>query len=267
LVGPSLGSSRCGNVDCRIFGSSAEAFRAVLDERPRVLGVGETHALRGSEAVEPATRRFAREFLPLLRGGASDLVIELLLPNAACPANTKGAAKSQTVVTEHQAPTDQNDYVALGSAAKALGIRPHALEPTCADLARIAAEPRDQGGVVASLAVITRLTTELGSRLLDANTAARDGLMVVLYGGALHNDLAPRPGREGWSYGPAFATRAAGKYVELDLIVPEFIGDSPAWQSFPWVKSFDSTQHPAETSLLSTAPHSFVLVFPRMTAR
>lgn len=236
----------------------------MLGERPRVLGVGETHALRGSEAVEPATRRFAREMLPLLAGNASDLVIELLLPNPECQAKTKAAAQSQKVVTEHQAATDQNDYVALGSAAKALGIRPHALEPTCDDLARIAKGGAD--GVATSLDVITRLTTELATRFLDANAAARDGRIIVLYGGALHNDVTPRPGRETWSYGAALTAKTAGRYVELDLIVPEFIGDSPAWRSFPWVKAFDPMAHPAETSVLSPAPHSFVLVFPRTKA-
>jgi hypothetical protein len=260
-VGPALGSSRCGNIDCRIFGSSTEAFRAVLGERPRVLGVGETHALRGTEAVEPATRRFTRDFLPLLSGRASDLVIELLIPNANCRTETKAAAKSQKVVTEHQAPTDQNDYVALGSAAKALGIRPHALDPNCDDLARIARGGAE--GVVTSLDVITRLATELATRLIDAGDAAHDARLVVLYGGALHNDVVPRPGREAWSYGPALTAKTSGRYVELDLIVPEFIGDSPAWRSFPWVQVFDPMAHRAETSLLSPVPHSFVLVFPR----
>jgi hypothetical protein len=229
-----------------------------------VLGVGETHALKGSEAVEPATRRFSRDLLPLLAGNASDLVIELLLPNAACEKKTRAAAKSQKVVTEHQAPTDQNDYVALGSAAKALGIRPHALEPTCDDLARIAKGGAD--GVATSLDVITRLTTELATRFLDANAAARDARMVVLYGGALHNDVLPRPGREAWSYGSALTAKTAGKYIELDLIVPEFIGDSPAWRSFPWVKTFDPASHPAEASLLMPSSHAFVLVFPRSNA-
>jgi hypothetical protein len=261
LVGPALGSSRCGNVDCRIFASPAEAFRNVLGENPRALGIGETHALRGSEAIEPATRRFTRDLLPLLAGRASDLVVELLLPNAKCRAETKAAKETQKVVTEHQAPTDQNDYLALGNAAKALGIHPHALEPTCDDLAHIG-----KGGaeaIATSLDVIARLSRELATRLLDANDAAHDARGVVLYGGALHNDIVPRPGREGWSYGPALSSRTSGRYVELDLIVPEFIGDSPAWRSFPWVASFDPMAHPRETALLTPAVHDFVLVFPR----
>jgi hypothetical protein len=261
FVGPALGSSRCGNVDCRIFGSPAEAFRTVLGENPRVLGIGETHALRGSEAVEPATRRFTRDLLPLLAGRTSDLVVELLLPNAACHAETKAAKETQRVVTEHQAPTDQNDYVALGTAAKALGIRPHALEPTCDDLAHIGKGGAD--AIATSLDVIARLSRELATRLLDANDAANDARGVVLYGGALHNDITPRPGREGWSYGPSLASKTSGRYVELDLIVPEFIGDSPAWRSFPWVPSFDPMAHPREAALLTPAVHGFVLVFPR----
>jgi hypothetical protein len=265
FVGPALGTSRCGNIDCRIFGSSAEAFRTVLAENPRALGIGETHALRGTEAVEPATRRFTRDLLPLLAGRATDIVVEVLLPNPKCRTETKAAAKEQKVVTDHQAATDQNDYVALGNAAKALGIRPHALEPTCDDLTRIGKGGAD--AVATSLDVITRLATELASRLIDANEAAKDARAVVLYGGALHNDVVPRLGRETWSYGPALSARTAGRYVEVDLIVPEFMGDSPAWRSFPWVAAFDPKAHPDETALLSPAPHGFVLVFPRAGSR
>jgi hypothetical protein len=260
-VGPALGSSRCGNIDCRIFAAAPDALRVVLGENPRVLGIGETHALRGTDAVEPATRRFTRDLLPLLAGRASDLVVELLLPNPQCRTDTKKAAKMQEIVTEHQAPTDQNDYVALGSAAKALGIRPHALEPTCDDLARIGKGGSD--AIATSLDVITRRTTELALHLLAANDAAHDPRLIALYGGALHNDVAPRAGREAWSYGPALTEKTSGRYAELDLIVPEFIGDTPVWRSFPWVPAFDRLAHPDDAVLMNPTPHAFVLVFPR----
>jgi hypothetical protein len=229
-----------------------------------VVGVGESHALRGTEGVEPATRRFTRDLLPILQGRASDLVIELLLPNPKCEKETKAARAEQKVVTEHQAPTDQNDYVTLGKAAKVLGIRPHALEPNCDDLKRIAAGGED--AVAASLDVITRLVTELADRLTDDNARANDPRAVILYGGALHNDLQPRPGREQWSFGPALQQKTKGRYVELDLVVPEFISSSPAWQSLTWVHGFDPALHPAETSLLEPSPASFVLVFARTGA-
>ncbi|HVU01968.1 MAG TPA: hypothetical protein VHE30_09460 [Polyangiaceae bacterium] len=257
---PAPGSGSCGAVSCRRFPTATAAFAEVLARDPRVLGVGESHAQKGSEAIEPATRRFTRDLLPLLQGRASDLVIELMLPNPKCKRETKAAAKEQKVVTEHQAPTDQNDYVALGARAKELGIRPHALEPTCDDLAKIASG--GEAAVATSLDVVTRLVTELATKLAREQAASPAPKMVVLYGGSLHDDVSPRPGREQWSFGPALVKLTGGRYVELDLVVPEFIGDSPAWRSLPWVPGFSRSSVAKEAALLEPVPSGLVLVFP-----
>ena len=254
----------CGKVNCRIFETAADAFAPVLAASPRVVGVGEAHALAGTEGVEPATRRFTRDLLPLLRGKASDIVVELLLPNASCRREAEKARQEQKVVTEKQAPADQNDYVALANAARALGIVPHALEPTCDDLARIAAAGRD--AVVASLDVVTRLARENLTRLYEQNAARSDPRFVVGYGGAMHNDVDPRPGREQWSFGPELARLTGGRYVEVDLIVPEFISDSPAWQALPWLPFYDAGAHPESVTLLTPKNDSFVIVFARTSS-
>jgi len=252
--------SSCGKEACRVYRSGAEAFAALLTPAPAVLAIGEAHALKGTESVEPATRRFTRDLLPLLSGRASDIVIELLLPNPACAPAAKEAKQKQKVVTEQQAKTDQNDYVALGTAAKALGIRPHALEPTCDDLARIAGAGPDV--VMVSLDVVTRLATETISRYVAANETAKDARMVVAYGGAMHNDVAPIAERAQWSFGPELMHRTNGRYTEVDLIVPEGISDSPAWRALPWVPGFDRNAHPREAVVLSPTERGYVLVFP-----
>jgi hypothetical protein len=244
-----------------LFDEPVKAFAAVLDPSPRVLGVGEAHALAGTENIEPATRRFARDFLPLLKDRASDIVVELLIPNPKCRKANAKAAEEQKVVTERQVATDQNDYVVLENRARELGIRAHALEPTCDDLAHIAAAGKD--AIVVSLDVVTRLSRETIERLYQRNLSENDVRMVVAYGGAMHNDSSPRPGREQWSFGPALQKLTDGRYVDVDLIVPEFISDSPAWKSLPWVGAFDPDAHPASTTLYSPATGSFVLIFPR----
>lgn len=265
VAAPSLASGQpCGDMGCRIFDSPASAFAKVIESSPRILGIGEAHALSGTEGIEPATRRFTRDLLPLLRNKATDLVVELLVPNKSCQKETARAKEKQKVVTEKQASTDQSDYVVLANQARALGIRPHALEPTCEDLSRIASAGDD--AVSVSLDVVTRLSRETAQRLYDKNAAAGDLRMVVAYGGAMHNDLTPRSGRERWSYGPAFAASTEGHYVEVDLIVPEFISDSPAWKSLPWTQSYDPNAHPGSTTLLSPENGSYVLVFPRTLA-
>lgn len=253
-------ASQCGAIPCRVFADDRAAFAATLTPAPALLAVGESHAQRGSD-VEPSTRRFARELLPMLAGRATDIVIELMLPNPKCAPDSKRARKEQKVVTVHQAKTDQDDYVALGTRAKALGIRPHALEPTCDDLSRIAKAGPDV--VTVSLDVITRLATETLSKLLSANAAAGDARMVVAYGGLMHNDIVPRPERAAWSFGPAMKAETSDRYTELDLVAPEQIEDSPAWRTLPWVPGFDRDAHAGNAVLVSPSARSYVLVFPR----
>lgn len=234
-------------------------MRFILGRKPLAVAFGESHAQKGTESIEPAVRRFTRDILPLFQGRASDLVVELLLPNAACGEEAKAAAKEQRVVTEQQAATNQDDYVGLATAARRLGIGAHALAPTCEDLSRIAKAGPD--AVMESLSVVTRLAHERFTALLVANEKAGAPRMVLGYGGALHNDIAPRRGREEWSFGPALSTETKGRYAEVDLVVPEFIADTPAWRSLPWVPAFDPKVHAGSARLLEPSESSFVLVF------
>ncbi len=79
----------------------------------------------------------------------------------------------------------------------------------------------------------------------------------------MHNDISPRRGNEAWSFGPDLAKHTEGRYVALDLIVPEYIADTPPWRALPWVAHFDPAAHPEKTTLFNPEPGSFVLVFPR----
>ena len=87
--------------------------------------------------------------------------------------------------------------------------------------------------------------------------------LVVAYGGALHNDELPAPERVSWSYGPRLARASGGRYVALDLIVREFIKDSNVWRALPWYEHFDPERDPDSAIVMRTAPHSYVLFFPK----
>ncbi len=96
---------------------------------------------------------------------------------------------------------------------------------------------------------------------------AGDHGMVVAYGGAMHNDLAPRKGREAWSFGPRLQTKAGGKYVELDLIVPEFVGDGEVWKTQPWYGHFRRDLQGSKTILFTVRPGTYTLIFAPTPAR
>ena len=123
--------------------------------------------------------------------------------------------------------------------------------------------------MVRMLSMIARLTARDVGALLDKDAGAAAGpeKMIVAYGGAMHNDAAPRPGHEAWSFGPALLAKAGGRYVELDLIVPELVKDTDAWKAQPWYPHYKAEAHAGETLLFTTGPQSFALVFPQTAAK
>jgi len=263
-AGPRPLAERCGALECGRFATPEAAFEAVLAERPLVLAVGETHAQAGTEGIPSTTSRFTGALLPLLGGKASDLVLELWVADGSCGKQETRVAQAQKPVTEPQRETNQNEFVLLGQRASELGLRPHVLRPSCADYDRVVAAGPD--GVTEMLALIARDTEALIAATLRRNRSQGIERIVVAYGGAMHNDLVPREGREAYSFGPSVSAHTGDRYVELDLIVPEFIQDSEAWRALPWYPHFDRAAHPDQVTLLRVRPRSYVLVFARTPA-
>jgi hypothetical protein len=249
----------CGALDCRLYATPQAAFAAVLAAKPLVLGVGESHAQQGTESVASSTKRFTEDFLPLLRGHASDLVVEVWAPDPKCRKEVQEVAEKQKPVTQSQAKTAKNEFVELAEQAKKLGIVPWPLRPTCDEYDRIARA--GEGAVEEMLELVAIVTSRTIKSRLDANRAQGIERMVVAYGGAMHNDVAPRPGNEPRSYGPKLAELTQGRYTELDMFVPEFIKDTDAWRAMPWFAHFDRAQKHDRTTLFRPLPESFVLIF------
>jgi hypothetical protein len=53
-----------------------------------------------------------------------------------------------------------------------------------------------------------------------------------------------------------------GRFVAVDLVVPEYIGDDEAWRAFAWWPHYDRARLGAKTTVFRTGERSFVLVFP-----
>jgi hypothetical protein len=253
-----------GAVTCSSFASNEEAFRWVLGHEPAILGIGEAHAQKGSEGLASATKRFTETMVPLLENRASDLLVEAWAGDPRCQKEVKQVASAQKPVTQAQAPTNPNEYVTLGTRAKALGVTPHLLRPSCDDYANLADAGADV--VTASLSLIKRLTQADALRLFERNEGARNGRLVVTYGGAMHNDLAPSPSLAAYSFGPELARATARRYVELDLIVPEYVKKTEVWEKLPWFAAFQTDDAPRDRPRLYTVgERSFVLVFASST--
>lgn len=255
------GAIPCGELGCLQFVTPREAFRVAITRDARVIAIGEAHAPKGATATS-AAKRFTDELLPLLRGRASDLLVELMMPPTGCADAAADVREKQAPATSQQAPANQNEYVAMGERAKTMGIVPDMLRPSCADLDGV--RDAGSGAIEASLAMIARLTTEQAGKLVDrdARVVADREKVVVVYGGMLHNDLDPPPERAAWSYAPALDAKTGGKVVTVDLVVPEFIVDDATWRAFPWFSHYDRARLGAKTTLFRLSEKSFVLVFP-----
>ena len=248
----------CGTLPCEAFDTDRAAFARIVNELRaapgphRVIGIGETHAQK--DLTGPSTtKRFTDDMLPELEGNASDLVLELWVANGSCGRQEKVVATKQKEVTAPQAETNQNEFIVLGNAAKHRGIEPHVIMPSCDEYAQIL--DAGAGDIDAMLTMIGRLS---GDRI-EAATKRSPEKVVVAYGGAMHNDLVPRAGREAWSYGPRIAAATQNQYVELDLIAPESIGDTTAWKEQPWYSQFHRELQAGKSVLMTLAPKSFVL--------
>lgn len=253
--------SACGELQCKEFPSAAAAFAHVLKEEPRVLAIGEAHAQAAGPKAPSSTKRFMTDLLPSLAPRASDLVIELWVGNGGCGKVEQQVQKQQGAVTAPQAATNQNEFLELGHRAKALGIMPHALVPSCEQYAKIA---RAGAGDIEEMLTMLRDVTEKDVKaLLEKRGPER---LVVAYGGAMHNDVAPREGRENFSFGPALAAATQGRYLELDLVIPEQIKDTDAWRALPWYPHYSREKAGNGAYLYSWAPHAYALLFPKSGA-
>ncbi len=245
---------------CTRFPSNEEAFRYILAHDPAILAIGEAHAQKGTEAITSATKRFTDSMVSLLENRASDLLVEAWAGDPKCQKEVKQVASAQKPVQQAQAQQNPNEYVALGTRAKALGVQPHLLRPSCDDYASLADAGADI--VTQSLGLIKRLTQSDATALFQRNVAAKNGKVVVTYGGAMHNDLAPAESLRQYSFGPELSAATAGRYVELDLIVPEYVKATEIWQKLPWYAAFSADTGPKDKPrLYRLAGRSFVLIF------
>jgi hypothetical protein len=254
----------CGELACLAFDSPKAAFTFVVDaSKPRVLAIGEAHAPKGSEGVDSSAKRFREALLPLLERRASDLIVELLMPAKNCQqAEKKVVENVEKPVTSGQKATNKNEYVELGERAKALAIQPWALTPSCEQYQAVAGAGED--GVTKMLSLIALLTRERAEVLLGKRPAES---IIIAYGGALHNDVSPSEERRAWSFGPQLVTSTVGRYLELDLIVAEYIKDTDTWRRLPWYKHFDPKRNPGKTTLFRLAPNAYAMIFPAARPR
>jgi hypothetical protein len=240
-----------------LYPTAAAAVQALLATKPRVLAVGEYHQTTATARIPSALKRFTRDILPALRAaGATHLVVETWMTTGECGETEKQAVAEVAKTTKRPAQTE-SEVVTLLREAKQAGIQPGILEVACRDYQAMTT------GKEVDFDRLLRLTGAQLATQLRAALARRDSGLVLSYGGALHNDLHPTAELAPYAFGPAIAAAVGGRYLELDLYVPELVEKNPTIRAQPWYQIYRRAERPGAVTLVRLGEKSFALVFPR----
>jgi hypothetical protein len=231
--------------------TAADALTKVLASNPRILGVGELHAKQGAPVAPTTLARFTTELLPVLAPHTTDLVIETWRLDGRCGPQEEVVAEQVQEDTKRPEAT-KSELVLLVEAAVAAGVRPHDLAITCAEYERL--QTPDGIDYAFLLGVLTDRLGEFAKMAAETPDAT-----MVLYGGAVHNDIAPSPALARYAYGKDAAPR--GGYVELDLYDPALLAATPSLIEPAWAPLL-SQAGPDHVLLYERGPDSFVLLLP-----
>lgn len=258
---PAAGTA-CGEAGCLAFASPALAFEKILERKPEVLGLGEFHEIAGSgRKVSSAIKRFTKLMLPKLKGRASHLIAETWMTSGRCGAVEQKAVAEVQKVTKRPVETENEVLTLLGSASD-LGIEPHILKLDC-DEYRAILTAEGEMDPEKTLALVGTKMLEKAKELREKDGGAAGGKTLVLYGGALHNDLYPSEVFKDYAFGQALHKLTQGHYLELDLYVPEYIQKDADLMEEKWFAIAMKQARAGKTTLLNPRPDSYVIVFPR----
>jgi hypothetical protein len=246
------------------YASPAMAVTAFLGDAGGVVAFGELHQTVKTVGVRSSLARFTDEILPALAPRAAHLIVETWVSRGECGETEKKVTDDVARTTERPAQTE-NEIVRLLRRAKELGVAPHVLDVDCHEYQTLVGA----GGAVDYDRLLTMTGQHLGRAIQQALALARpaDRPLVLVYGGALHNDLAPERELAKYSFGPATDALTHGDYREVDLLVPELVDTYPALRTERWYPVWRRTRAAPGTTLIRRQPRSAVLLFGDQAAR
>lgn len=251
----------CLDMRCELFNTPAEAFAKVLAAKPRVLAIGEVHQTTSSTAIRSAISRFTEQLLPVLRHKASDLIAETWVSSGDCGEEEEEAVEEIAETTQRPVETE-DEVVTLLKKARELMIIPHILQVSCDEYASML-DPDGELDSEKVLALVTKLLLEKAKFLHEKNESRKSKRTVVIYGGAIHNDLRPEADYAAYSYGKALDFVTEERYVALDLYVPELVEAIEEYQNEAWYPHFKKYVSDKKTLLIREGESSFIIIFPR----
>ena len=255
---PPLPTNWDGPLVAEKFVSPADAMKAFLGDATGVVAFGELHQTVKTAGVRSSIARFTDEILPAIAPRAAHLIVETWVSRGSCGETEKQVTKDVARTTERPAETE-NEIVRLLRRAKELGVAPHVLDVDCHEYQSLVTS----GGAVDYDRLLTLTGQHLGRAVQQALALPRppERPLVLVYGGALHNDLAPTADLAKYSFGPAIDALTHGDYREVDLFVPELVDASPALRAERWYAAWRAARARPGTTLIRRQPRSAVVLF------
>jgi hypothetical protein len=243
--------------------SAAAALEAPLAGAAGVVAFGEVHQDEAGVGTRSALARFTDEILPALAPRASHLIVETWMTTGKCGAAEERVTTDVARTTERPAETE-SEIVRLLRRAKEAGVAPHVLSVSCAEYETLSGG----GGKGVDYDELLKLTerhleTAIKQALYLPRSAQRP--LVLVYGGALHNDLHPARTLAPYAFGQSIHSMLKGDYREVDLYVPEFIDRLPAVKGERWYDVWRDAAAKDATSVIALprSGRSTIVVFPR----
>ena len=233
---------------------TASAIELILAENPspRVFAIGEYHQTRATTSAPSSMARFTREIVGLLEPRARHLVIESWAHDAC-----GGSFASQVAAATDRPGTTQMELLRLTRASQQLRLVPHDLPMTCIEQDALLG-PHKKINFLLLLEVVTQKLHDSARAWADADPEHA----VIVYGGALHNDLYPRWPLDDLSYAEPLARELGpGSVLEIDLVVPEIVAPMRMVRDEPWFPLL-ARASPARTIVWQRGPSSYVVILP-----
>ncbi len=235
------------------------ALAAWLADATGVVAFGEVHQDAATVKIRSSLARFTDEIFPALAPRASHLVVETWVTTGACGVAEQHVTRDVARVTERPAGTE-SEIVRLLRLAKRSGVEPHVLSVSCDEYAALAG-----GGGAVDYGKLLALTRQhLQRAILEALALprAQDRPLVLVYGGALHNDLYPDRALAPYAFGPALYALMRGDYREVDLYVPELVEGIASMKKERWFSVWRANGKKQGVTLIPRSEKSTILVFP-----
>ncbi|MCB9641202.1 MAG: hypothetical protein H6728_04275 [Myxococcales bacterium] len=257
----------------------------LLRHKPQAIGFGEYHQLKKFRHITSSIERFTTQILPFLkhppktselpqhlrknfRKGQSirfhkplrDLLIETWITTGSCGKQEQVVVKEVTKVIQRPKKT-RNHLVELILKAKKLKLLPHVLRIHC----KLYEGLTQKDGSLHPTKFIRFVTDRLAHdciKILAIRHKRKEFSSIVLYGGALHNDLNPPKTLAPFSYAARLKGKLHAPLLEVDLYVPEYIAADDDFRKEPWFPQILKNKGTSKLLLLHHPPYTYTLIFP-----